>query len=128
MDKTVEDFPYGFIYSIDSASTSLYFLRSDRAMYDWMVEPVEESLFINKRALVDLPEGYYLLGDCLNEPVMEDGVFQYPEGAERQVRVKQDSVVHSKAFLLVRGRENHWLTYFEAQNIPPERTFYLGEK
>lgn len=124
-----EWFVYSFVVHDKFAGAINRYLRHDRALYDWIFEPVEEEAFINGKAEVELPEGYYFY---------QGHVYKDTEPVPRSLRnqnvgIRQTNVVLGQwrppveLKLLMAARE-FWqvsLKEIEEAKVPRHRTFYV---
>ena len=128
--ESYEKFTYGFIMGREDGR-QFFFVREDRAIFDWIVEPVEAEP--NKHQViteVELPEGYFFSGMELH-------------GAEDRERIQvfnadheiTDTVAHiynrnatvSKARAIARGTKGVPKADFEAAGIPEHYIFRLPD-
>lgn len=116
-----EKFWYGLIMPTPrSGGTTFYYVRNDRALFDWIVEPVEEKEFIQGEAHVALPEGYFIARGMLNKPSKN-----VPFESKTVARVIQREPTLFKAFYAIAGAKLLEEDKFKAKQIPVYRIFYV---
>ena len=116
-----EKFWYGLIMpAAKSGGTTFYYVRNDRALFDWIVEPVDEDKFINGAAYVAVPEGYFIARGMLNKPSKN-----VPLEAKTDARVVQSAPTLFKAFYAIAGAKLLEEDKFKAKQIPIHRIFYM---
>ena len=124
-DDSYEKFRFGFIVESGKGLGATYHIQSERAIYDWMVEPIDELLFINREVMIDLPEGYFFFEGRLYREYGFNKEKAQSEKAIRQVVVYQEAPVFSKALVIVAGRMGVSQSFFERMNLPSDRIFYI---
>lgn len=126
---TDERFMYGLVIQGHGWGPAEYYLRNDRPLYDWILEPVAEEKFVNGFAELDLPEGYYFHRGSIYKPTQKAPIeFRNNPDAPKTttVRINQNRpVMEEKAVLALMAYWEVAPAEFEEANIPPERTFIL---
>lgn len=126
MSENYEQFHYGFIYASSKGFGSTYHVRADRVMYDWMVEPIEDSLFVNREIMIDLPDGYFFLDGQLYTSKSYASLEKVnSKKVQKKVVVYQEAPVFSKALVIIAGRLGVSKGLFDGFALPPERIFHI---
>lgn len=118
-----EGFGYGFVVTYQTGVQWCY-IRNDRAILDWMFEPINEDQFIDGVATIDLPDGYFYW----REVFKGDGPKPYGvnmEKATNQVSIGQENPVQDKAWIAITGLREVGRDVIEAANLPIDKIFYI---
>lgn len=119
-----ERFPYGFIITIENYYRTIYVARTDRVIFDWIMEPVPEEEFVGGLAKVALPSGYFFQHNQLYSQY--DVGWLTNETIDTTAIIRQANPTLDKALAVVRGRNVGMTKYmFDEGSIPPERVFHL---
>ena len=122
-----EKFMYGLVIQGHGFGRAEYYLRKDRALYDWIQEPVPEEKFVNGIAEVELPEGYYLHRGYIFTPTQKTPVafVNHPETPKKTtVKINQNRpVLDEKAALAIMEYWEVAPQEFEEANVPKDRIF-----
>lgn len=128
-DEYNSEFNYAFVVHDKFAREINRYVRHDRALYDWLFEPVPEEAFFNGRAEVALPEGYYFHNGYVyteTEPIPRSLRTQNAELRQTNFRLGQwRPPVELK---LIAAAREYWmvsLQEFNEAKIPTHRVFYL---
>lgn len=115
---------YGFVFTVDFFE-KIYVARTDRALYDWIIEPLPEEIAHSEEVVVEveLPEGYFSIGAKIYGHTYREWMQGQP--VEHTVRIARVNCVVSKARLVLMNSNGIDKKEFDAYRIPPERIFYL---
>lgn len=116
---------YGFVFTVDFFEKT-YAARTDRALYDWIIEPLPEKLTNSDDMVVyvDLPEGYFSIGTKVYDPTYREWL--QGQQVESIVGIGRVNYVMSKARLVMMNSQKISKEEFDAYRIPPERIFRLN--
>ena len=114
---------YGFVFTVDFFEKS-YVARTDRALYDWIIEPLPEEPMTSDNVEVSLPEGYFRVGTKIYDPTYRE--WMQGQDVEHMVRIGRVNYVRSKARLVMMNSTRIEKAEFDAYRIPPERIFRLN--
>lgn len=128
-EDSYEKFTYGFIMGPEGGH-QFYSIREDRAIFDWIVEPVEPAPKKHQVITdVALPEGYFFFGMELHREKDREAMAHFLN-ADHEINDKvahifnRDATV-SKARAIARGTKSVSRQKFEAAEIPEHYIFRL---
>lgn len=114
---------YGFVFTVDFFEKT-YVARTDRALYDWIIEPLPEEPANSDNIEVSLPEGYFRIGTKIYDPTYRE--WAQGRDVEHTVRIGRVNYVGIKARLVMMISARIEKAEFDAYRIPPERIFRLN--
>lgn len=115
-----EDFLYGLVFPPRQGEQGSYFIRRDRVLFDWIIHPVSEDIFVKGTGWVDLPKGYFIGKDGL---MAEDGIA--PENAKTIAHVYAKTPILTKALHAIMNAQEITKSEFDALGIPEYHIFYI---
>lgn len=124
-NDSYEKLKFGFVVESSKGFGTKYHVQTERVLYDWMVEPIDDLLFVNRELMIDLPEGYFFFEGRLYQEYDFNTEKAQSKNAFRQVVVYQEAPVFSKALVIIAGRIGVSQSFFERLNLPSDRIFHI---
>lgn len=118
--KYYDDFLYGLVFPPRRGEKGSYFIRRDRVLFDWIIQPVPEDIFVKGTGWVDLPEGYFIGEHGLMMPKT-----LVPDEAKTMAHVYSKTPIMTKALHAITTAEEIPKTEFDALGIPEYHIFYI---
>lgn len=123
-DDYYEDFLYGLVFPpAEKWGSGSYFIRTDRVLFDWIIEPVPDEVFVDRIAYVDLPHGYFVGKGGLHLPGTP-----MSEGVKTKVHVYWKTRILTKALHAITQAEEIPEQEFRQLGIPEYRIFYIDTR
>ena len=115
-----DDFIYGLVFPPRRKEEGTYFIRKDRVLFDWIIQPVPEDIFVKGTGWVDLPKGYFIGERGL---MMPDTLA--PQNAKTMAHVYSKNPIMTKALHAVTNAQDIPKAEFDALEIPEYHIFYI---